>query len=78
MLFDTFHTTGTCKGHNQVLQPKNNGEKVKNLLASLYEPRPVRNEPAIRVFSKVDNFANVARIVLVEYTIGSVVELNFC
>ena len=32
----------------------------------------------IRVFPKVDHSANVARIVLVEYTIGSVVELNFC
>ena len=32
----------------------------------------------IQVFPKVDHSANVARIVLVEYTIGSIVELNFC
>ena len=32
----------------------------------------------IRVFPKVDHSANIARIVLVEYTIGSVVESNFC
>ena len=32
----------------------------------------------IRVFPKVDHSANVARIVLVEHTIGSVVDLNFC
>ena len=31
-----------------------------------------------RVFPKVDHSANIARIVLVENTIGSVVELNFC
>ena len=31
-----------------------------------------------RVFPKVDHSANVDRIVLVEYTIGSVVESNFC
>ena len=32
----------------------------------------------IRVFPKVTYSANIVRIVLVEYTIGSVVELNFC
>ena len=32
----------------------------------------------IRVFPKVDHSANIARIVSVEYTIGSVVGLNFC
>ena len=32
----------------------------------------------IRVFPKVDHSASVARIVLVEYNIGLVVELNFC
>ena len=32
----------------------------------------------IRVFPEVDHSANVARIVLVEYTIESLVELNFC
>ena len=32
----------------------------------------------IRVFPKVDHSANVAKIVLVEYTIGSIVELNIC
>ena len=32
----------------------------------------------IRVFPKVDHSANVARIVLVEYIIESVVELIFC
>ena len=31
-----------------------------------------------RGFPEVDHSANFARIVLVEYTIGSVVELNFC
>ena len=33
---------------------------------------------AIRVFPKIDYSANVVRIVLAEYTIGSVVALNFC
>ena len=32
----------------------------------------------IRVFPKVDHSARSDRIVLVEYTTGSVVELNFC
>ena len=31
-----------------------------------------------RIFPKIDHSANVARIVLAEYTIGSVFELNFC
>ena len=31
-----------------------------------------------RVFPKVDHSARSDRIVLVEYTTGSVVELNFC
>ena len=31
-----------------------------------------------RVFPKVDHSARSDRIVLVKYTIGSVVELNFC
>ena len=31
-----------------------------------------------RVFPKVDDSARSDRIVLVEYTTGSVVELNFC
>ena len=31
-----------------------------------------------RVFPKVDDSANIARIVLVEHTIGSVVQSNFC
>ena len=31
-----------------------------------------------RVFPKVDHSANIARIVLVEYTIGSVVKSTFC
>ena len=30
------------------------------------------------VFPKIDHSARSDRIVLVEYTIGSVVELNFC
>ena len=32
----------------------------------------------IRVFPKVDHSARSDRIVLIEYTTGSVVELNFC
>ena len=32
----------------------------------------------IRVFPKIDHSARSDRIVLVEYTIGSVVELKFC
>ena len=32
----------------------------------------------IRVFPKIDLSANINRIILVENTIGSVVELNFC
>ena len=35
-------------------------------------------ETVNRVFPKVDHSANVARIVLDEYTIGSVGGLNFC
>ena len=31
-----------------------------------------------RVFPEVDHSANIARIVLVEYPIGSVVKLKFC
>ena len=31
----------------------------------------------VRVFPKIDHFANVTRIVLVKYTIGLVVALNF-
>ena len=34
--------------------------------------------PNNRVFPKADHSANVDRIALVEYTIGSVVESNFC
>ena len=45
------------------------GVKILTLMTSL---------PHIRVFSEIDHSANVARIVLVENTIGSVVELNFC
>ena len=37
-----------------------------------------RENEANRVFPKVDHSARSDRIVLVEYTTGSVVELNFC
>ena len=44
----------------------------------IYVKLPHVSKATIRVFPKVDHSANIARIVLVEYTIGSVVELNFC
>ena len=38
----------------------------------------VKRKLVNRVFPKVDHSARSDRIVLVEYTAGSVVELNFC
>ena len=36
------------------------------------------NSVQYEVFPEIDHSANLSRIVLVEYTIGSAVELNFC
>ena len=57
--------------------PRNKQDLVHENIVNTYLFYQVYKVHDIRVFPKVDHSANIARIVLVEYTIGSVVELHF-